>query len=161
MISKLPGLLAAMAMLLTSCTVTRPLAPVDEPLPVAEMNNLLQGRLAFVEFLDGRSARGRDIAIRADSVTWTEKLDGHHRTRPLPDVKQIYYERPGRGIIVGAAVAVAFGIVVALTPKGDGSSVGAYATPPKELAIFGVGATCVGVGALAEAKRRYVVYQQD
>jgi|GEM_PF-3833033 len=143
-------------LLLSGCTVTRRVTDDHGRYAITQANEELQGRQATLLFRTGEQTQAIEVRLDEETISWLS-VDENPHTRPISEIKQIYYIRPGRGLYVGGGVGAALGLAILLSNSDNNEA--SYGAPPKSLAVAGLGLTGLLLGALAEGGRKYVVYE--
>ncbi len=135
-----------------------PSAEAAKPLPttLAEINEMLEGRVASLELAGGRTVeRARDVSVAADFTSWREGGEPHRV--PTSDVVRITIRTQRRSLrtLKGLGVGLAAGVGAGLLAIGTGSDSGSdYVDTTADASVL-AGAILVGgvVGAVVGAAR--------
>lgn len=150
------------SLLLSGCT-TVTILPRHDQTPSA-INQELYARNVTVSLFNGTTFKSRQIAV-AQGTLFGVNYKGESFTLPFSDVSELYYHRPGRGLLAGALVAFIGGGAILLTPSSSEENpldpLGISTTgfdKAKPLVIAGLFFTSIGLGSIAEGTRKYVIY---
>lgn len=108
------------------------------------MNTQLEGRTVSIRFSNDQTTNGQDVTFKSDSLFWISSKDQRLQSQSLSQIDEVYYDKVGRGFLVGVGVAMVAGLAIALSPADINRTIVpsmSYTEALKPIAIMSIGLT--------------------
>lgn len=108
-------LIVLAALMLAGCGSSRTVHVNDDAsIGSSRVNQTMRGRLARVQYENGRSEYASNVTVARDSTTWLDPGSMQVRTVATSDVQKITVVRAGQGALVGVGAGIVVGVATGL-----------------------------------------------